>query len=132
MKKNLLLVFTKILFTLFIIGTIIFIFIIFSHIDIEDGIASKLGMSYFYLTLFIIIYVPFIIILNSRKLKWNEVKSRFFKFIGVFILCIALNLVLDYVFRPSKLDLLRGLPGAFGLAIGSSFIDIIFLKNKKN
>jgi len=85
-------------------------------------------MGYFFLTFFMFLYVPFITILNSRKLKWVEIRKRLFKFIAVFILFGALNYGFDYVFRPSNIDLFREFSIALGLAFGGSFIDVTFLK----
>ena len=129
MKKNKTLFFTKIIYILFAIGTIISLFIVYKNID--SNIASKFVMGYFFLTLFMLLYVPFITILNSRKLRWIEIRKRLLKFIAGFILFGALNYGFDYVFRPSNIDLFREFSTAFGVAFGASFIDVTFLKKKK-
>ena len=129
MKKNTVLNVTKVLYIQFIIGTIITLFIVYSHID--SSIAFKFLMGYLFLTIFLILYVPFITILNSRKLKWGEIRKRLIKFITLFILYGALNYGFDYVFRHSKIDLFRESSIAFGLAFGTSFIDVT-LKKRDN
>jgi len=126
MKKNTALVFTKILCILFIIGTIISLFIVYK--DIGSSSAFKFLMGYLFLTFFLLLYIPFIIILNSRKLKWVEVRKRLFKFIALCVLFGGLN----YVFRPSNIDLFREFSIALGLAFSASFIDVTFLKKKEN
>jgi hypothetical protein len=130
MKKNKVLVFTKILCILFIIGTIISLVIVYK--DISGSSAFKFLMGYLFLTFFLLLYIPFIIILNSRKLKWVDVRKRLFKFIALCVLFGGLNYGLDYVFRPSNIDLFREFSIALGLAFGASFIDIAFLKKKEN
>ena len=130
MKKNTTLNFTKILYVLFIIGTIISLFIVYKNID--SSITFKFVMGYFFLTLFMLLYVSFITILNSRKLKWVEIRKMLFKFIVAFVLFGALNYGFDYVFRPSNIDLFKDFSIALGLAFGGSFIDATFLKKKEN
>ncbi|MFZ5967700.1 MAG: hypothetical protein ACOYVK_11090 [Bacillota bacterium] len=122
MEKSKVLVFTRILYILFIIGTVISLFIVYK--DIDSSIAYKFLMGYLFLAFFLLLYVPFITILNSRKLKWIEIKKRLLKFIALFILFAALNCVFDYVFRPLKIDLFREISIALGLAFGISFIDV--------
>ncbi|APM37979.1 hypothetical protein [Clostridium kluyveri] len=128
MNKNILSFFTKFICNLYIICTIIMLFIVYNNI--ENNIISRFGMCYFYLTLFVFVYIPFITIFNSRKLKWVEIKERLFKFIALSILFGGLNYVFDYVFRPSNIDLFREFSIALGLTFGISFIDIILLGRK--
>ncbi|MDS1030050.1 hypothetical protein RDV78_06020 [Bacillota bacterium LX-D] len=123
------LIFTRILYTLFIIGTIISLFIVYK--DIDNSIAFKFLIGYLFFTFFLILYVPFITILNSRKLKRVEIRKRLFKFIALFILFGSLNYIFDYVFRPSNIDVFREFSIALGLAFGISFIDVTFLKKKE-
>lgn len=130
MKRNILLFLTKLMVTLFIIGTVIMIFLTYNHIN--SSIAFKIGMCYLGLVVVMFIYVPFVTILNSRKLKWSEIRGRLFRFIIIFILFGALDYASDYVFRPLKADLLRAFSISFGMAFGISFVDVIFLKSKKN
>lgn len=127
MNRNILL-FTKFLCALFIICTIIMLFIVYNNV--ENNIVSKFGMCYFYLTLLFIIYIPLITIFNSRKLKWSKLKERLPKFIALFILFGALNFVFDYAFRPSNIDLFKEFSIAFGLTFGISFIDITLFRRK--
>jgi len=129
MKKNAVLVLTRTLYTLFITGTLISLFIAYK--DIDSNLAFKFVMGYLFFTFFMILYVPFVTILNSRRLKWVEIRKRLFKFIALFALFGAVNYVFDNVFRPSNIDLFRAFSNAIGLAFGISFIDVIFLKKEK-
>jgi len=86
MKKNAVLIFTRTLYMLFIIGTIISLFIVYK--DIDNSFAFKFLMGYLFFTFFLLLYVPFITILNSRKLKWVEIRKRLTKFIALFVLFI--------------------------------------------
>lgn len=128
MKKNRVLIFNRILYILFAIGTIILLWMTYK--DIDSRIAFKFGIGYLFLTFFLLLYIPFITILNLRKLKWIEIRKRLFKFIALFILFGTLNYILDHVFRPSNIDLFREFSIALGLAFGISFIDVTFLKKK--
>ncbi|WP_066499606.1 hypothetical protein [Abyssisolibacter fermentans] len=126
MKKNTILFFTRILYILFIIGTIISLFVVYK--DIDSSIAFKFVMGYLFFTFFMLLYIPLITIINLRKLKWIKIRKKLLKFIVLFVLFGSLNYVFDYVFRPSKIDLFREFSNALGLAFGISFIDVIFLK----
>lgn len=128
MKKNTMLSFTKILYVIFIIGTIISLFIVYKNLD--SDIAFKFVKGYIFLVFFLLCYIPIITILNLRKLKWVEIRRSLFKFVTVFVLFGALNYGFDYFFRPSNIDLFREFSIAFGMAFGIAFIDVIFLKKQ--
>jgi fucose 4-O-acetylase-like acetyltransferase len=113
---------------LFGIGTIIAMVIVYKNID--SSIAIKFLMGYLFFTIFSILYVFSITILNSRKLKWIDLRKRLIKFITLFILYVALLYIFDLVFRHSNIDLYKELSIAFGVAFASSFIDVMFLKKK--
>lgn len=134
MKRNILLFFTKLIVTLFIIGTVIMIFFAYSHA--KGNIVSKIGMCYLWLVIVMFIYIPIVTILNSTKLKWSEIRGRLFRFIITFIVFGVLDYALDYIFRPAKVDLFRefgiAFGIAFGMAFGMNFVDVIFFKDKKN
>ena len=89
-------------------------------------------LGYTFYSLFIILYIPVIVIINLGNFKWTEVKVAIIRFIILFILFVTMNYGLDYMFRPERKDLLRASSTAIGLTFGISFIDVIFLKNKKN
>lgn len=129
MKKFSTLIFTKIMYMLFIIATVISLFIVYKNID--SSIAVKFVIGYLFLIFFFILYVVFVIIFNSRKLKWTGIKNRLFIFIVIFVVFGSLNYGFDYFFRSSKVDLSREFSIAFGSALGISFFDVIFLKRNK-
>lgn len=130
MKKDISSFFTKIIYLLFIIGTIITMSILYKNI--KNKVAIGFVIVYVIFTFLFLFYIIFIAILNSRKLKWLEIRGRIFKLIISFILLWVLSYGFDYFFRPSKIDLLREGSIAFGLSFGIYFTDIIFLKNNKN
>lgn len=126
MKKNTLLNFTRILYILFAISTIILFWMVYT--DIENEIAFKFGIGYMFFVFFLLLYVPCVTIFNLKKLKWAEIRKRIFKFISLFIIFGSMNYSFDYFFRPENMDLSRELSTAFGLAFGLSFIDITCFK----
>lgn len=129
MKKNSLSFFTKTIFTIFFIGTIIMLFIVYKKVD--NSIAFKFLIGYVLFTFLLLIYVPVVTVINSRRLKWVDIKKRLIKFFVIFILFGALNYGFDYFFRPEKIDLLRQFSVAFGSAFGISFIDVTLLKKEE-
>lgn len=106
--------------------------IFFAYSHAKGSIASKIGMCYFWVIIIMFIYIPIVTILNSTKLKWSEIRGRLLRLIAIFIIFGALNYFFDYFFRPSKVNLFREFSIAFGVAFGMTFVDVIFLKNKKN
>src|SRR5699024_5488202 len=96
MKKNKVLVFTRILYTLFAIGTIMSRFIVYK--DIDNDFAFKFVVGYVFLTFFFIICILFITILNLGKLKWIDMRKRISSFIISFVTLVALSYVFDYLF----------------------------------
>jgi hypothetical protein len=129
MRKNKL-TFIGILYLLFIIGTIVTLFLVFGNID--NRISAHFIVGYTFFAFFIVLYTIFFTILNSRKLKWVEIRKRIFKFIIYFILIGVINFIIDYIFRPTKIDLFREFSTPFGFALAVSFADIIVLRKKKD
>lgn len=128
MKKNIIPIFTRVLYIIFAIQTVILLWVVYK--DINSDITFKFAIAYLFLTFFLLFYTPFITILNLKRLRWVDIRKRLFKFITLFVLFGTLNYGFDYVFRPSNIDLLRAFSISFGLAFGISFIDVIFLKKK--
>lgn len=128
MRRNRVLIFTRVLILLFIIGTIIALFIALRNIDNRISIDFLFG--YLFFAIFLIIYVLIITILNSRKLKWIEIRTMVFKFIALFILLGTINFIFDYVFRPTKIDLVREFSISIGLAFGITFLDVTIFKKE--
>jgi hypothetical protein len=66
--------------------------------------------------------------MNSRKLKWTEMRKRILRFSVFFILFSILNVGFDYVIRPADIDAFRVFSNAFGVSFGISFMDVLFLR----
>ena len=126
MKKSKFLVFTRILYVLFSVGTIISLFIVYKDIDGDNAFRFLVG--YLFFTIFLLGYITFITILNARKLKWTEIRKSLFKFIILFVSFGTLNYMLDYIFRPNNMSLFKNFSIAFGLAFGVAFAEVTFLK----
>lgn len=126
MKKNKILLFTKIVYSLFLIGTIIACIIVYKNID--NNMASNFVIGYALFVLFMLIYVPIITLLNARKLKWDYLKKVLKEFIFLFAVIFLLNCAFDYIFKSSNIDMLNACTNALGLSFGMAFIDITFLK----
>jgi glucan phosphoethanolaminetransferase (alkaline phosphatase superfamily) len=128
LNKTTLVNFSKVIFSLFIISTIAMLFIVYKNIN--HPLAKNFGIYYLYLTFFIVIFTPIIVIIKIRKLKWIEIKNRLIKFIALFILLGSLNFILDYFFKPGDIDLVKNLTLSFGFSFGISFLDVLFLSKK--
>ena len=128
MRKNSMLIFTKILYGLFLIGTIITLLIVYIRID--TSISFKFLIGYVLFAFFMLLYVPIITIINSRKLKWVEIRKRLLKLLILFVFFAISHYIFDFFSKPSKIDLFRELTTALSLAFGISFIDVTFLKKE--
>ena len=128
MTKTTLVNFSKIIFSLFIISTTIMLFIVYKNIN--HPLATSFGIYYLYLTFFVLIFTPIIVIIKIRKLKWIEIKNRLIKFILIFIFFAVSNYMLDYFFKSRNIDLIKNLTIAFGVSFGISFLDLLLLSKK--
>lgn len=66
------------------------------------------------------------------KSKDKKIVKRLTRFIMIFLLVGIFNYILDKIFTPSDINLVKNFSIALGLAIGVSFFDVILLKNKEN
>ncbi len=123
MSKTLL--FTKVIYLLFGICTIITCIIVYNNVD--NNIATKFVMGYAGLVLFMLLYIPIITLFNARKLKWGNLKKVLNKFIFLFSIMFLLNCGLNYIFK-ANINILHAGSNALGLSFGLAFMDVIFLK----
>jgi len=100
--------------------------------NIKCNIPMPFIIGYLVLTLFLVIYTFIMTILNLRKLRWVEIRKRIFKFIILFVSFGILNVIFDYFFRHSNIDLFKEFSTSLGLIFALSFVDITFLKKKEN
>ena len=130
MEKNKLVKCTRFLYSTFLILTIIMLFMVYK--DFSGKMGLTLGMIYVFFTFFIILYTIIIIVVNFKKSKDKNIVKRLTRFIMIFLLVGIFNYILDKIFTPSDINLVKNFSIALGLAIGVSFFDIILLKNKEN
>ena len=128
MKKNNFLKLTNIIvYALFIVSTIITIFIVYKNID--NSFSFKFVIGYVIFLLIYSGYLTFVTIKNMRTLKWLDIRKRLFKSIVSFVSFYSLNFILNYVFKH-KIDFLSGVGSSLGLSIGTYFYDLAFLKKQ--
>ncbi|MGG7165265.1 hypothetical protein [Clostridium ihumii] len=130
MEKNKSVKCTRFLYSTFLILTIIMLFMVYK--DFSGKMGLTLGMIYVFFTFFIILYTIIIIVVNLKKSKDKNIVKRLTRFIMIFLLVGIFNYILDKIFTPSDINLVKNFSIALGLAIGVSFFDIILLKNKEN
>ena len=121
---------TRFLYSIFLILTIIILFMVYK--DFSGKMGLVLGIIYVFFTFFIILYTIIIIVVNLKKSKDKNIVKRLTRFIMIFLLVGIFNYILDKIFTPSDINLVKNFSIALGLAIGVSFFDIILLKNKEN
>jgi hypothetical protein len=129
MRRSIIDTFNNIIYVIFIIATIISIFIVYKNIDNKFAIGFVIGYAIF--AVVFLFYVILGIILNVTKLKWVGIRKRMIRFIKIFVILGILNYIFDYVFKSKKIDFLNMLSVSFGLALGSSFFDLVFFRERK-
>ena len=126
MKRDRTLIFTKILYTLFALGTVITMFIVYS--DADGSMAYKFVLGYAFLAFFMLVYIPIVTLINSRRMKSIEIRRKVIRFIALFIVFSGLNFGLGYLRGPADIDAFRIFSSALGVSFGISFIDVLFLR----
>ena len=127
MKKNKFLKLTNIVYALFIVSTIITIFIVYKNID--NSFSIKFAIGYIIFLLLYSGYLTFVTIKNMRTLKWLDIRKRLFKTIVSFVSFYSLIFIFNYVFKH-KIDFLSGIGSSLGLSVGTYFYDLAFLKKQ--
>lgn len=127
--KDIALIFTRILYILVAIGTIILLLMAYKVIEIS--IDFKFIIGYMLLAFLLLFHVAIITILNLRKLKWVQIRKRLFKFIALFIFFSTLYYISDCFFKQSNIDLFRVFSSAIVSAFGISFIDVTLFKKRE-
>lgn len=128
MKKEIPLLFTKIIYSIFTVSTIITIFIIYKHI--ENKVANRFVIVYAILAFLFLFYIILLAILNIKNLNWIQIRGRLFKFIIYSIFLSISGFIFDYFFSPLSIDLFKNFSIAVGLAFVISCNDIIFFRKK--
>jgi hypothetical protein len=126
MKKNIL---TYIIYSLFVIGAFITLFIVYR--DIDSSFSHIFVMGYILFIFFALVYFLIVILLNLRKLKWFEIRKRLYKFIAYFALLSVSAYMADYFFTSLDLDWYNIVFNSLSLAFAFVFVDLLFFKEKK-
>lgn len=117
-----------ILFIVFLAGTILTFFIIYK--DIDTSLSLKFIIGYVIYLLLYGLFSIFLVIANTRKLNWIQVRKRFFTFIIWFISLSAAYYIIYYFFRRSEMDVWDlGIP--LGISFGLAFSDLMSWKKKE-
>ncbi|MFE0507318.1 hypothetical protein [Peribacillus butanolivorans] len=125
MKKYILI--NIILFIVLLAGTIITIFIIYK--DIDTSLSLKVIIGYVIYLLLYGLFSIFLVIANTRKLNWIQIRKRLFTFITWFISLSAAYYLMYYFFKSSEMDV-WDLSIPFGVSFGLTFSDLMSWKKK--
>lgn len=126
MKKNNLLLFTKVISGVFILLTIVLLFIIYKDIDINIDI--KFLALYLLLVIFIIIYLPVVTILNLKRFTYTKKREKLLRFIKLLILFIILNCGFEYLFKNQDIDLINVICSSLGASFVICYMDVVLKK----
>ena len=118
------------IYALLLLSTIITLFIVYK--DIDNSLSIKFVIGYVIFLFLSAICFTIVTILNMRTLKWFDIRKRLLKFIGSFVLFGSANIIVNYVFKQSKIDSLDWIGSALGMSLGISFYDLIFFKKEED
>ena len=117
--KKLLVVLRIIFYLLFVIGTIITMWIVYR--DLQYSWTFPFVIGYVILLFLVAIYLTIISVLNLRKMKRAELGKRVKTFFGLFLSVWALNIILSF-FTAGKVNVLSEIFIPLGLALGIAFV----------
>ncbi len=125
MKKNISLI--LILHSIFWLGMIITVFIMYKGIDTLLSITFIIG--YVIYLLLLAMFFIYIVTANTRRLNWIQIRKRLFTFMAWFISFSTVHYLIDYFFRQSGINLYDfAIP--FGLSLGLAFSDLMTFNKK--
>lgn len=123
MKKNI----SLILHIIFWLGTIITVFIMYKGIETSLSITFIIG--YVIYLLLLAMFFLYLVIANTRKLNWIQIRKRLFIFMAWFISFSTVHYLIDYFFRQSGINMYDfAIP--LGLSLGLAFSDLMTFKRK--
>lgn len=116
-----------ILHVVFWIGTILVLFILYK--EIETPLSFKIIIGYvIYLLLYAILSI-YLLIKNTRKLKWIQIRKRLFTFIAWFISLNAVHILINSLLKKSEINVWDfAIP--LGLSLGMAFSDLMTFNKK--
>jgi MFS family permease len=117
--KNKLVALTTFIYLLFIIGTIITLWIVYKNVEYSWTYPFVIG--YLILLFSVSIYLFFTSVSNMRKMKRVEVRKRIKTFTGLFLSFLTINVLLTF-FTKGKVDVLSEISIPLGLALGVAFV----------
>lgn len=117
-----------ILFGIFVLSTIITLFIVYKDIDTPYSFIFVIGYVIFLLAF--ALYIVIVACINLRKSNWEEIRIRTLSFIGLFILLSTANYLFNYFLKPEKNHTYGFLLTALAFSFGLSFFDMAWRKKK--
>jgi hypothetical protein len=127
MKKNIL---TYIIYSLFVVGTVITLYIV--NMNIDNSFSYKFVIGYVIFLALSFLYFTVVTVINIGKLKKSDLRKRLVKFITWFVLLSGLNYIIHYFFVSSEIDYYRLFSIPFAASVGFSFYGLMFSTKKKN
>ena len=117
------------LYTIFVVSTIITLFIVYK--DIDNLFSYKFLIGYVIFLVLYLIYFIIATVINMRKLKWFDIRKRMYRFITSFVFLSGTSIIYYYFFKPAEIDYYRIFSIALGLSIGVAFFDLSFSLNEQ-
>ena len=84
------------LYTIFVLSTIITLFIVYK--DIDNSFSFKFVIGYVIFLILFLIYFIIATVINMRKLKWFDIRKRMYRFIASFVFLSGTSIIYYYFF----------------------------------
>lgn len=114
---------------IFIVSTIITLFIVYK--DIDNSFSFKFLIGYGIFLILFLIYFMIATLINLGKLKWLDIKKRMYRFLTSIVFLSGMSIIFSCFFKPAEIDYYKDFSIALGLSLGIAFFDLSFSRKKK-
>lgn len=115
--------------TIFIVSTIITLFIVYK--DIDNSFSFKFLTGYGIFLILFLIYFVIATLINLRKLKWLDIRKRMYRFLTLIVFLSGISIIFSYFFKPAEIDYYKIFSIALGLSLGIAFLIYCSLEKRK-
>jgi len=112
----------NIMYSIFIPGIILTMYIVYK--DINNIWSTRFVIGYAVFMMLFLVYLVGSTIFKLRDLKWEEIKGRLIKVFFIFISMWAMNILLMYLIK-GEINILHNLEIHMAMAFGIIFWDLV-------
>jgi hypothetical protein len=95
----------------------------------QHPLAFEFVMGYVIYLFSYTLFTIYLVIANTKKLSWIQIRKRLITFISWFIFLSITTYLIRYFFGPSEMNF-KNLAIPFGSAFGLTFFDLMYRRKK--